>query len=314
MNGGLKVYRRQHGELDFVGCLTADATLGHLQENGEYLIQVDSADSRLFVDDAPLAMDMARRYWLWSPGFYAGEVVIELERPGRHEPECFRADVAPAAHKSGREQYREYIRQVADYAPQLLLGTEPARHGLGGRSEAGLSSWIRYARLRSFIEPYLATLRTIAERPMVRTRHYREQMPIHLARRVDVTTVRRLQTNPGLLAGIAGRQSPGCDPDLANNRLDVPFVEPTLDHPANRLMAAQLDAVLWLVAQLIDEFTGADTTTSETETDIRARMPRRIAYLAQLRKQLLKLSRQSPFNAVRRSRSRVTEILVPSTA
>jgi hypothetical protein len=53
-----------------------------------------------------------------------------------------------------------------------------------------------------------------------------------------------------------------------------------------------------MVSRLIDDFTSNTTATSETETDIQARMPRRIAYLRQIKKQLLKLSRLSPFNAV----------------
>ena len=308
MSTELEVFCSQQGALVPVGCLTPSITLGGLEEKREYLIRVNTEGSRLFVDDAPLAMDHQRLYWLWSPGFYAGEVIVELERPGQHKPTRYLVDVAPAPNKSGREQYLEYIAQIADYAPQLLMGTEPARHALGGRSQVRLSSWIRYARLRCFIDPYLAALRAICDRPMVCNRHYREQMPVHLARRVDVSTVRRLEANPRLLAAIAGQQVVRGDFDLGDNRLDVPFNEPTLDHPANRLIALQLDGVLRLVSSLIDAFSSCNTTTGETETDILTRMPRRIAYLIQIRKQLLKLSRLSPFDAVSRTRPGVAGI------
>ena len=110
------------------------------------------------------------------------------------------------------------------------------------------------------------------------------------------------------MAAIAGQQAIRGDLILGDNRLDVPFNEPTLDHPANRLIALQLDGVLRLVSNLIDEFSTCNTTTSETETDIQIRMPRRIAYLIQIRKQLLKLSRLSPFNAVTRSKPGVAGI------
>ena len=183
MSTELEVFCRQQGTLVPVGCLTSGATLGGFEENRDYFIKIITEGSRLFVDDAPLEIDPQRQYWRWSPGFYAGEVVVELEHPDQHELTRYLVDVAPAPNKSGREQYLEYIGQIADYAPQLLMGTEPARHALGGRSQVRLSSWIRYARLRCFIDPYIAALRTIRDRPLVRNRHHREQMPVHLARR-----------------------------------------------------------------------------------------------------------------------------------
>ncbi|MEJ1297802.1 MAG: DUF2357 domain-containing protein [Candidatus Sedimenticola sp. (ex Thyasira tokunagai)] len=304
----LEVFSSRKGELTRVGCLSPGSTLGDLEENRQYLIRVNTEGSRLFVDDAPIDMDPHRQYWLWSPGFYAGEVVVELELPGHHEPIRYLVDVAPASNKSGREQYSEYISQIADYAPHLLMGTEPARHALGGRSHVSLSSWIRYARLRCFIDPYLGALRAICDRPLVRNRYQREQVPVHLARRVDVNTVRRLEANPKLLTAMAGQQVVHGDLSLGDNRLDVPFNEPTLDHPANRLIALQLDGVLRLTSQLINEFSQYRTASSETETDVQARMPRRIEYLTQIKKQLLKLSRLSPFNAVSRSKPGVAGI------
>lgn len=308
MSTELEVFLQQKGELRSVGRLSPGTTLGGFEEKHSYLIQVDEVGSRIYVDDAPLAMDAQCQYWHWSPGFYAGEVAVELERPGQHEPTRYLVDVAPAPNKTGREQYLEYIGQIVDCAPQLLMGTEPARHALGGRSQARFSSWIRYARLRCFIGPYLAALRAICNRPLVRNRHHREQIPVHLARRVDVNTVRRLEGNPQLLAAIAGQQLARGDLAIGNNRLDVPFNEPTLDHPANRLIAFQLDGVLRLVSYLIDEFTRSSAVASDTETDIQARMPRRIAYLTQVEKQLLKLSRRSPFNAVSRTQAGVAGI------
>lgn len=300
MNTQLELFCSRQGVLTPVGLLTPGCTLGGLEEKQQYLIRVNTPDARLFVDDAPVAMDAHRQYWCWSPGFYAGEVVVELELPDRHEPIRYRVDVAPSSSKSGRAQYVEYISQVAGYAPQLLMGREPARHALGGRSGLGLSHWIRYARLRCFIDAYLTALRAVCERPLVRNRYQREQLPVHLARRVDVNTVRRLEANPKLIAALAGQQSGRDDLNLGDNRLNVPFNEPTLDHPANRLLAQQLDAVLRLTTRLVAEFSRQGATNSETETDVQARMPRRIAYLNNIKKQLLKLSRLSPFNAISR--------------
>jgi hypothetical protein len=294
----LEVFQLRQNELIPVGELSTEATLQGLLENREYLIRADSVDSRLFVDDAPLELDARQEYWVWSPGFYAGVVVLELERPGYHEPVRYLADVGPEPGKSGREQYFKYIREIADFAPQLLLGTEPAQHALGGRSVVSISAWIRYARLRCFIESYLDALRMVCDRPVMKNRYRREQMPVHLARRVDRTTVRRLEANPKLLTAISGGLSGNAGLSLDDNRIDVPFYESTLDHPANRLLAQQLNRVLRMVSVLYDEFSRCRALAGDTETDIRVRMPRRIAYLSLIKKRLLQLSRRAPFSLV----------------
>ncbi len=308
MNTQLEVCCLQQGALTPVGYLAPGSILGGLEEKKQYRIRVAAEGARLFVDDAPVAMDEQREYWCWSPGFYAGEVLVELELPDRHEPIHYRVDVAPASHKSGREQYAEYIAQIADFAPQLLTGTEPARHALGGRSPVKLSHWIGYARLKAFIVPYLDALRAVRDRPLVRNRYQREQLPVHLARRVDLNTVRRLEANPKLIAALAGQPVGGEGLSVGENLLDVPFNEPTLDHPANRLIVRQLDGVLRLTVRLLDAFAHHSRANSETVTDVQARMPRRIAYLNDIKKRLLKLLRQSPFNAVSRDQPGVAGI------
>ena len=114
MTTQLDIFLLQKDELLPVGCLSPGAVLRGLVENQTYLIQVDDLNSRLYVDDAPLTMDSRRQYWRWSPGFYAGEVVMELERHGQHEPIQYRVDIEPSPKKTGREQYIEYIRQIVD--------------------------------------------------------------------------------------------------------------------------------------------------------------------------------------------------------
>ncbi|MFO7593221.1 MAG: DUF2357 domain-containing protein [Pseudomonadota bacterium] len=294
----LQVFRREQGHLVRVGALSQDVTLEGIVEQHEYLIQVTGKGSRLFVDDAPLTTDALEEYWLWSPGFYAGRVQFELERVGYLEPLHFTADVSPEPNKSGRAQFLNYISQIADYAPEMIVGTEPARYQLGGTSRTRLGYWLRYARLRTFIDDYLKALRSIVERPLVRNRHYREQVPVHLARQVDIATVRQLERNPALLTAIAGGHFHDSEPCLTDDRLDIPFNEPSFDHPANRLITQQLHRILWQVTDLIEWFSLYREKTSETETDIQSRMPRRIVWLSRVRKQLLRFTRQEPFRAV----------------
>lgn len=297
MSEALEVFcRREEGLVRF-GTIKSGSVLPGFSEGKEYYFRINPDGLRLYVDDAPLLTDSGRQHWVWTPGYYAGEVNAELERQGENEPIRFVLDVSPAASKTGRFQYFEYIRQIADYFPRLLLGHEPAKHGLGGRSRVE-SPWIGYARLRCFIDRYLSGLRFIVDRPCVRLSHRREQIPIHLARRVDATSARMLNANPALLAAVAHLREDRPAFPLEDNRINVPFNEPTLDNPANQLILLQLKEVLRLVDRLLLGFSSRQFVVSETETDVLSRMPRRIAYLVGIRKKLLKIARNPPLSFV----------------
>ena len=282
----------------FLGHLSPEQPFRGCREDRDYLIGVPARcwSARLYVDDAPLPFDDHRQAWRWSPGFFAGEVALELELPGEQTPVRYVVDVGPAEHKTGREQYVEYLRQIVDYAPQLVLGSEPARHGLGGRSGTRLTAWLRYARLRSFIDRYLTGLKAIADRPIIRLDSHREQLPAHMARRVDTTTLNRLVSNPALLADLAGDPSTSMRGVSREKRLDVPFSEPTMDNPANRLMARQVSEVRRLVRHLHRDFDRIVAKESDTETDVAARMPRRLNYLQGLEKRLTRHLRSEPLS------------------
>jgi hypothetical protein len=281
-----------------IGFLIPNEKLSGFSERRDYLIRVVSERSRLYVDDSLLPKDSSQQYWIWSPGFYAGEVVAELELEGRHEPLKFYFKVDPAPEKASCEKYLKYIQQIVDYAPSLVVGNEPARHAVSGRSSK-LSLWVSYARLRCYADQYLAGLRAVVDRPIVGHAHYREQVPIQCARRVDLTTIQRLRTNPALLSAIANRKYEG-SAVLENNSLDIPLSEPTLDIPANSIVADQLHRVIRQVERLINGFSILKNNQSETETDIISRMPRRLEYLGRLRNRLQKISRNYPFSEVQK--------------
>lgn len=297
----LHISRRDvSGPVD-IGSLIPNEELCGFSERRDYLIRVVSEKSRLYVDDALLPKDNSQQHWIWSPGFYAGEVVAELEIEGRHEPLKFYFRVDPAPEKASCEKYLKYIQQIVDYAPSLVVGTEPARHAVSGRSPQ-LSLWVSYARLRCYADQYLAGLRAVVDRPVVGHTHYREQVPIHCARRVDSTTIQRLRTNPALLLAIVNRKYEG-SAVLENNSLDIPLTEPTLDIPANRIVADQLHRVIRQVERLINGFSILKNNESETQTDIASRMQRRLEYLRSLSKRLLKISRNYPFSEVQKPHS-----------
>lgn len=302
----LKVCQFREGEHQGVGVLSAEATLRGLQEASDYRIACPGEGAQLFVDDAPLPRDASGAHWCWSPGYYAGEVAFELEMPHRAAPLCYVADIGPTPHKTGREQYVEYLAQIVEYAPDLLLGAEPAQHGLGGTSGTALSLWLRYARLRQFIERYRRGLQHIIERPIIRTRSRREQLALPRVRRVDGTTLRQLAQSPQMMAALS--DVPESPSDVHEQRLDVPFHEPTFDNPANRLITRQLGEVRRLAKRLINDLVDYTEQASETVTDLTPRLPRRIKYLRRVEKQLARLFRQEPFSMVDTRQSSAAEL------
>ena len=277
-----------------LGYLDPEQKLLDCDEAQNYLIQVPNRNAKLYADDALLEMDDSGEHWIWQPGFFAGVMFFELELPDLASPLRYTVDVAPAKHKTGREQFNEYLQQIVDYVPQLVTGTEPAMQDLAGRSSF-ISLWLRYSRLRQFMDRYLSGLNAICERPIIRLSRRREQMPLHMAKRVDDITIQRLTSNPRLLATLAEDRTSETALAPENWNLDVPFQEPSLDNPANRLMARQLVEVRRLTRLLLAELRNLRVGVSETETDLMARLPRRIRFLQSVDKQLGRLSSKDPF-------------------
>jgi len=253
----------------------------------------------LFVDDAPLPSDADELFWEWSPGFYAGQVVAELQVPGQHSMHQFLLDVSPDPNKAGQALFVQYIEEVADYAPELLLGTEPATQGLSGQSSL-TSIWIAYARLRAIMPRYIRAMRAVVADPITRLSHYREKLLIHLARHVDVTTVQRLASNANLLATVATLAKGNAAPDLLldDTTVDVPFNEPTVDNPANQQLLRQLLDIIRLIEWVTIELENYRKRASETETEVLTRIPRRLRYLKEIRRELTNIARHHPFASV----------------
>jgi hypothetical protein len=271
------------------------------QERGCYLIRKPNLGYRLFVDDALLLSDADDLFWQWSPGFYAGQVVAELQVPGQHDPHQFFLDVSPNPDKAGQELFSHYVADVADYAPELLLGTEPATQSLSGQSSL-TNVWIAYVRLRAFAPQYIRALREVVANPITRLSHYREKLPIHLARHVDVTTVQRLANNTPLLVTMATLEKGGTAQDLLldDATVDVPFNEPSVDNPANQQMLRQLLDIIRRVEWVTTELEGYHGRVSETETEVLTRIPRRLQYLKGVWRELTNIVRHHPFSSVTR--------------
>ena len=304
----IQVYQITQEGLQPRESLVPERVLGGFRENSEYQFRPPVPGLSFYIDDAPLALDPSGQYWRWSPGFFAGEVVAELEVPGGRAPVRYRLDVEPAPNKTGREQYHQYVEEIADYAPRLLLGTEPAQHSLGGRSSPHLAAWLSYARLQCFIDDYLRALEAVCERPLIRQRHYRDQVRLHSAHRVDRHSILRLRSNPELFAAIARRDQGATAANLREDRLDVPFNEPTFDHPATRLLAEQLGRIQRMIGSLLEQFASFKDEVGQTETAISPRISRRLNNLRQVQQRLLRLARKEPFVSVDTRRAGISGI------
>ncbi len=297
----LEVFVSSGEGLQRFGELVPNQVCSGFQERQHYLIEKTSPGVALYIDDEPLRTDSSELYWEWSPGFYAGQVVAELEIEGEQRGNQFLIDVSPDPSKAGREIFGRYISDIADYAPALLLGTEPAAQNLSGKSPL-TNVWVAYARLRTWAARYLRAMKEVSANPISRLSHTRQHLPMHLVKSADVTTAQRLVANQPLLAAISA-QADGAlaeeeDVALKETTLDVPFNTETLDNPANREMLRQLLDVVRRVDWLSSTLTAYKEASSETQTNVAARIPRRLRLLREIRRELMKLLRRHPFTKV----------------
>lgn len=295
----LKVFIRDGEVLCEVGELIPGQVCAGFKEDSRYLIRKPKPGMALFVDDAPLSSDAEELFWEWSPGFYAGQVMAELQVQGQYHTHQFLLDVSPHPDKAGHELFAQYIADIADYAPELLLGKEPATQGLSGQSSL-INVWIAYARLRAFAPRYIRAMRAVIADPITRLSHYRERVPIHRARNIDVTTILRLARNAPLLATMVtlAKGNAALDLLLEDTTVDVPFNEPTVDNPANQQMLRQLRDIIRRVEWVTTELESYREQTSDTETEMLNRIPRRVRYMKEIWRDLTNIARRHPFDCV----------------
>lgn len=266
-----------------------------------YLFEKPNSNWAFYVDDEPLLDDFKdRSCWFWKPGFFAGEVTAELVRPDGTSAAVFLLDVAPDPGKMGREIFGRMVDELWNEAPQLVIGSEPAKSPIGDLG--GMENpWLAFARLRRYAPEFLRALAPIRVRPRLALRARRDSAPLHHVRRVDRRTAASLLRSPAvaLLFAPAGEPSQS----LADSRLDVPVVEETVDAAANRAMLAlalavqrRARAVSLRLASLVER-----EAESETRTSLSARWPARKRFLDDVTAQLKVVLRHRPFALVQRA-------------
>lgn len=274
-----------------------DHVAAGFREGGKYGIQKTAESDRLSIDDEVLETDAG--HWVWSPGFYAGQVRAELLDPNDRVRATYLFDVSPNPDKLGRELFQTMLDQVWDFHPGLVLGTEPAALPIG--HEAAISDpWLEYARLRTYGDKFVRALSAISRQPLRALRAERALLPLPQVRRTDRQTA-LAALGSGELLNILGSRG-GATPTTAPTHFDVPVARETLDCAGNRCIAAIAYEVSRRAIQLKDKIQSSMENESEstTRTGLAARWPRRRAFLDRLVGRLRHFQSISPLADVTR--------------
>lgn len=274
-----------------------DVAVG-FREGGKYRIRITAEGDRLLIDDEILQTDGSG--WVWSPGFYAGQVRAELLGPGDRARATYLLDVSPHPQKLGRDMFQAMLERIWAFDPGLVLGTEPAALPVG--HEAAISEpWLEYARLRAYGDQFVRALSAISRQPLRELRAERAYLPLPQVRRADRQTALALLGSAQLLK-VLGSGEGGATPTGAQLHFDVPVARETLDGAANRCIAAIAHEVSRRAVWLRDELESIveKEPESTTRTALAARWPRRREFLDRLMTRLRHFQRIPPLADVKR--------------
>ena len=87
-----------------------DNVTGGFHEGGEYRIGKPNVDAQLLIDDSPL--EGGDDFWIWSPGYYAGQVRAELLVDGSQAVATFTLDVSPHEGKLGGDVFQAMLDEI----------------------------------------------------------------------------------------------------------------------------------------------------------------------------------------------------------
>lgn len=280
--------------------VVAEQLCAGFMEQGEYCF-LSIPDVVLCIDDLPLAVGVrdGQNVWLWSPGYFAGEVCAELLDSQGELLARYRLDVSPSADKLGRESFERMLEQIFAFDPALLFGTESAQFGIGSQG-LEVSPHLQYVRLRRYGDQLLKALRQVAGKPLVSLRHERAWLPAQKVQRLDRQSLRQILKDPAALA-LLNTDVPS-SVSSSEVRFDVPSVHEDQDNPANQALAMVLSEVLRRCRNVIAalEQMVESENFSETRSPLAPRLGRRIGYLKSLHQALRKLQGVPPFCNQRR--------------
>ena len=178
-------------------------------EDRNYRIRKPTEGDRLLIDDEAVETDDGE--WVWSPGFYAGQVRAELLGPDDRVRTTYLLDVSPHPDKLGGDIFQSMLDQIWEFDPSLVLGTEPATLPIGHDPRIE-DPWLEYARLRSEGDNFVRALSAIVSHPLRDLRAERALLPLQYVRRADRQTALAALRNAGLLTVSRSRRLQ-CDAD-----------------------------------------------------------------------------------------------------
>jgi len=256
---------------------------------------------QFLVDDAPLPtwIDDPSR-WMWTPGFFAGEVTAVLIDAQGSVTAHYLLDVSPNPEKSGRQAFGEMLDDLRALEPALLVGTEPPTLASGtlGRHADPM---IEFARLRRFVPELLRMLDRIRSQPIRALRVERADLPVNRVRRVDRATALGALRNPAALVFL-DRQARGAPASEGSTRLNVPLTEETHDSAANRCLVALGRGIVRRARSIAIRFEAQVQKIDDhaTRTDMSERWRVRRSVLEDLERRMVDQLRRSPFRDVAR--------------
>ena len=275
-----------------------DDVASGFREGGKYRIQNTAEGDRLLIDDEFLEIDGGD--WVWSPGFYAGQVRAELLGAGDRVRATYLLDVSPHPYKLGHDTFQAMLDQIWEFDPSLVLGTEPAALPVGHKAAIS-DPWLEYARLRAYGDKFVRALSAISRQPLRELRAERAHLPLPQVRRADRHTALAALGSAQLLT-VLGSAGGGATPTSAVPYFDVPVARETLDGAGNRCIAAIAQEVSRRAMRLRDELRSIMEKESEstTRTALTARWPRRQEFLDRLVARLRHFQSISPLADVTR--------------
>lgn len=274
----------------------APGTNSGFRETGRYRFRSEGVRGALAVDDEPLSVSPGALEWMWTPGFFAGEVTAQYTSLSG-EKQIYLLDVSPDPTKLGRHLFEQMIEELWREDPSLVLGAEPGQNPVGTAGTL-YNPWLAFSRLRRYAPSFLQALTAVRMRPRRALRTSRRDVAANAVKSIDRTTVASLSRS----AAAALLEDEAMDADLTRCRFNVPVTEETLDSAANRSLLALTRAVLQRTRALLAvlEQAVAAEETSETRTALAVRWPARRLELEDIQARLVAALRLQPFPQVSR--------------
>ena len=209
-------------------------TLSGLFEDTDYVIRLSGAlGTRLYIDDVEF-MASAIGEFQWRPCFYAGRVMVEVEKFGGGTQHCW-LDVGPAPQKSGEAQFEEMVTAIRAFDVKLLGGSSAAVMAFGREGQAGLYSYdILLSRVRAHGAKFLDAVDAISRAPHLSISADNQVLPLARVRKLHPSALRDRR-----LLALATGNSALVD-DLQTIQLHSVTSSPTFDTPANQALLALL--------------------------------------------------------------------------